>query len=49
MGRRMACKRGDAAATEGAAGRVLRLQLYYELRDSEMLEVTETIGQFYQD
>ncbi len=47
MGQRMGYRAGDLPVTEEMSARILRLPLYYELTESEVLRVTEAIREFY--
>ncbi len=47
MGQRLGYRQGQLPITEELAERILRLPLYYELTEREVLQVTDAIREFY--
>jgi len=48
MGQRLGCRPGQLPVTEEMSQRLVRLPLYYELTEAEVLRVVEAVREFYQ-
>ena len=48
MGRKLGYRSGQLPVTEEMSRRLVRLPLYYELTETEVLRVVEAVGEFYQ-
>jgi len=49
MGQRLGYRRGQLPVTEEMSERLVRLPLYYELTEAEVLRVVEAVHEFYQN